>query len=644
MTVETAASLLEVSDLWIEATIGGVSRPLVTGVSLQVEPGEVLAIVGESGSGKSLTARALTGLLPEGLRASGKVLFEGRSLLGARERQLQEVRGGGIALVLQDPFTTLNPLKKCREQLQPTRGKRLSRAERLEGAIRRLAEVGIRDPNVADRYPWQLSGGMQQRVALAAALSNDPKVLIADEFSTALDVTTQKEVWLLLRRIQKERGMGLIIITHDLRMAFSMCDRVHVMYAGSFVETGGAQAIEDLPLHPYTLGLLLSEPDVNSRSEASTLMRGSVPRADEVLDRCAFAARCTWSEAECVAGRPSLRDVDAGRVSACIRIDTIVDEVAALRQEHRNRSVGDVTHVITEKLDPVVVVSDLRKVFVDSVGRSEEKSVVALNGVSLAVGRGECVGLVGESGSGKTTLARCLVGLETATSGSIKIAGLEVTRPLCLTKEELHQVRSSIQYIFQDPYSSLNPTKTVGSTLREAVALRGDLGGPRAVSRRVQELLEIVGLPGHYHSRKPVALSGGERQRVAIARALALEPQVVVCDEPVSSLDVSVQAQVLELFNEIRARTAVSYLFISHDLGVVRQVADRICVLYKGEIVEEGPADELLERPRAEYTRALVSAVPGNWDRDSGLTADTLANRMEPQSGGHSLEEVPRPV
>lgn len=644
MTVEVAAPLLKVSDLWVEATIGGVSRALVTGVSLEVEAGEVLAIVGESGSGKSLTARALTGLLPEGLRARGRVVFEGRSLLGARERQLQEVRGAGIALVLQDPFTTLNPLKMCRDQLQPSRVSRLSRAERRESAIRRLAEVGIRDPNVADRYPWQLSGGMQQRVALAAALSNDPKVLIADEFSTALDVTTQKEVWLLLRRIQKERGMGLIIITHDLRMAFSMCDRVHVMYAGSFVETGGARAIEDLAWHPYTLGLLMSEPDINSRSEASTLMRGNVPPADEVLDRCAFAARCTWSEPECVAGRPSLRDVDAGRASACIRIDTIVDEITAIRQEHRIRSVGAVTRATTTTLDPVVVVSDLKKVFLDSGRRSEEKSVMALSGVSLEVGRGECVGLVGESGSGKTTLARCLVGLETPTSGSIKIAGLEVTRPSCLSKEELHRVRSSIQYIFQDPYSSLNPTKTVGSTLREAAALRGDPGGSRAVSRRVQELLEIVGLPGHYDSRKPVALSGGERQRVAIARALALEPQVVVCDEPVSSLDVSVQAQVLELFNEIRARTAVSYLFISHDLGVVRQVADRICVLYKGEMVEEGPADELLERPRAEYTRALVSALPGNWDRDSGRVADALANGVEQEAGAHTLEELPRSV
>lgn len=221
---------------------------------------------------------------------------------------------------------------------------------------------------------------------------------------------------------------------------------------------------------------------------------------------------------------------------------------------------------------------------------------------------------------------------------------MEVTRPSCLTKEELQRVRSSIQYIFQDPYSSLNPTKTVGSTLREAVALRSDLGGHRAVSVRVQELLEIVGLPGHYHSRKPVALSGGERQRVAIARALALEPQVVVCDEPVSSLDVSVQAQVLELFNEIRARTDVSYLFISHDLGVVRQVADRICVLYKGEMVEEGPADELLERPRAEYTKALISALPGNWDRDSGRASGSLAKGAGHRAGANALEDAPRSV
>lgn len=619
MSAADGAPLLSVEDLWIEATIDGEPRTLVAGMNLTVKAGEVLAIVGESGSGKSLTGRALVGVLPRGLRASGRVTFEGQDLITARERELQAVRGSGVALVLQDPFTTLNPLMKCRTQICATDSRRRSRSERREEAVRRLMEVGIRDPNVADRYPWQLSGGMRQRVALAAALANDPKVLVADEFTTALDVTTQKEIWLLLRRIQEARGMGLVIITHDLRMAFSLCDRVHVMYAGSLLETGNARVVAEHPMHPYTLGLLLSEPDVTHASSAELLMRGSVPRADEVIDVCPFAARCPWSADVCVAARPPLIPVDEGdRASACVRVDAIGTEMVSMR----DRQVADDSGPIVARPaigdGAVLVVRDLKKVFRGPRGEGPEGAVVALAGVSLEIGAGESVGLVGESGSGKTTLARCLVGLETPSSGSIEIAGLDASRPESLTRQDQRRLHNVIQYVFQDPYSSLNPTKTVGSTLAEAVALRVGRDG-RAVARRVTELLELVGLPASYEKRKPLALSGGERQRVAIARALALEPRVVICDEPVSSLDVSVQAQVLELLNEIREQTGVSYLFITHDLAVVRQVADRIYVLYQGEVMEEGPAIELLEHPRHEYTRALVAATPGQWDRDSGL-------------------------
>jgi peptide/nickel transport system ATP-binding protein len=612
----TDAPLLNVEDLWIEATIDGELRTLVAGVSLTLERGEVLAIVGESGSGKSLTGRALVGLLPRGLRASGRVEFEGRSLIGASESELRAIRGSGVALVMQDPFTTLNPLMRCRDQICAIRDGRSRRGERRAEAVRRLAEVGIRDPNVADRYPWQLSGGMRQRVALAAALADDPKVLVADEFSTALDVTTQKEIWLLLRRIQESRGMGLVIITHDLRMAFSMCDRVQVMYAGSVLEAGRARAVEGSPRHPYTLGLLLSEPGLHAASDAGLMRRGRVPRADEVVDVCAFAARCPWSAEVCLAARPPLVQIGAGRASACVRIGEIGGEMAAAGR--RSEEAGGERHAVRPAAadDAAVVVRDLRKVF-SARGEADERSVVALDGVSLEVGPGESVGLVGESGSGKTTLARCLVGLETPSAGRIEIAGLDATRYSRLARDERRRLRNSIQYVFQDPYSSLNPTKTVRATLAEAAALR--LGRHGAVGERVRELLDLVGLPASYEERKPVALSGGERQRVAIARALALEPRAIVCDEPVSSLDVSVQAQVLELFNEIRATTGVSYLFITHDLAVVRQVADRIYVLHQGRVVEEGPAADLLEHPRDDYTRALLAAVPGQWDRDSGL-------------------------
>jgi peptide/nickel transport system ATP-binding protein len=617
MSASVEGPLVAVEELRIEALLDGRARTLVDGVDLTVEAGEVLAIVGESGSGKSLTARALVGLLPRGLRASGRVLLEGRDLIGAGERELRRVRGREVALVMQDPFTTLDPLMKCGAQVVPVGGGRRSRAERDADAARRLDEVGIRDPEVVvDRYPWQLSGGMRQRVVLAAALANDPKVLVADEFSTALDVTTQKEIWLLLRRIQKARGMGLVIITHDLRMAFSMCDRVHVMYAGSLLEAGAAQAVEEQPLHPYTLGLLLAEPDVTTAASASLLMSGSVPRADEVLGACAFAARCPWSQDACVAGKPPLRAAAADRRSACIRVEQVADEMVALR--HRPVAEPAPAAAPSAAADgAVVVVRELRKVFAGGRGRRGEGDVVALGGVSLEIAAGESVGLVGESGSGKTTLARCLVGLETPTAGTIEIAGIDASRRERLPREQRARLHSLVQYVFQDPYSSLNPTKTIGATLREAVALRR--GRDRAaVQRRVSELLSLVGLPQGYAERKPLALSGGERQRVAIARALALEPRVVICDEPVSALDVSVQAQVLDLFTEIRRETGVSYLFITHDLAVVRQAAERVYVLYRGDVVEQGPVLELLDHPRDDYTRALLAAVPGQWDRDSG--------------------------
>jgi peptide/nickel transport system ATP-binding protein len=616
MSVRPADPLLTVEDLWIDAEVEGERRDLVAGMDLTLDSGEVLGIVGESGSGKSLTARALVGLLPRGLQASGRISFEGQELIGAKQRDLRAIRGRGIALVLQDPFTTLNPLMKCTAQIGPTHGPRRSKRERREDAVRRLNEVGIADPNVADRYPWQLSGGMRQRVALAAALANDPKVLVADEFTTALDVTTQKEIWLLLRRIQKARGMALLIITHDLRMAFSVCDRVHVMYAGRCLETGGAEQISEHPLHPYTLGLLLSEPGIEEVSNPDLLMRGTVPRAGEVAEVCAFAARCAWSREACVAARPTLATLEPGRSSACIRIEEIDAEMISLRREQDAHKSELPAAEAAGPAGAMVVVRELGKTF-RSQGGDEDSSVVALSGVSLEVRAGECVGLVGESGSGKTTLARCLVGLASPSSGQIEIDGLDATHPDKLSREDRRRLRNSIQYVFQDPYSSLNPTKTVGGTLAEAVALR--LGrDKKTVLRRVGELLELVGLPSTYLRRKPVALSGGERQRVAIARALALEPRVVICDEPVSSLDVSVQAQVLELLNEIRQETGVSYLFISHDLAVVRQVADRIYVLYRGKVVEHGPAAELLERPRDDYTRALLAAAPGQWDRDSG--------------------------
>jgi peptide/nickel transport system ATP-binding protein len=577
----------------------------VSEFDLFVRRGETVGIVGESGSGKSMTARALIGLLPPGVSARGEVIYAGRNLLELPERALSKLRGSAIGLVFQDPFTMLNPLRRCGrhidEMLRDESGKRLSKRARRAEAVRRLAEVGIHDSRVADRYPFQLSGGMRQRVGIAAALARDPKLLIADEPSTALDVTTQREILALIKRLQESRGMGLVLITHDLRVAFSMCDRIHVLYAGSLLELGSASALESEPLHPYTLGLLLSEPPADRRLAELVTIGGSVPTPDEVAGSCTFAPRCRWAAPECRAGKPALIPLDTNRFSACIRINQIRGAMAEVRQAAESRA-----HIVAASHSSglLLQVEELRKTFASS-GRNAKGFVEALAGVSLAVGAGESVGLVGESGSGKTTLARCLVGLETPTSGALVIDGVHAENWRTLKREERTRLRQTIQIIFQDPYSSLNPARTIGVTLSEALAVRG-----ASKAENVGRLLERVGLPRAYAARKPVALSGGERQRVAIARALAVEPRLIVCDEPVSALDVSVQAQILNLFKALQEELGVSYLFISHDLAVVRQVVERIYVLYRGKVVEEGVVDRVLDNPRDSYTQLLIDSVP----------------------------------
>ncbi|MFI6600612.1 oligopeptide/dipeptide ABC transporter ATP-binding protein [Nonomuraea sp. NPDC050536] len=548
---------MKLSDLRIAG-----QRLIVDGVDLEVLPGETVGLVGESGSGKSLTARAMSGLLPRGLRATGSITLDGRELIGARERVWRTVRGRRLALLMQDPFAMLNPLL--------TAGAHIAESMRSAGSVaERLAEVGIDDPSVARRYPFQLSGGMRQRVALAAALAGDPELLIADEPTTALDATTQHEILQLVRRIQRARGMGVLLITHDLRVAFELCDRVAVMYAGRIVEQGPAAELGKAPAHPYTLRLLAAVPTVERRLDRLAGIPGSVPSAEEVRETCAFAARCEQATPECTHERPQLREFLPDRLTACLH-------------PVRSRVSVSLTAAPRPAAGPHVLrVTDLRKRYGHHV---------ALGGVSLEVGSGETVGVVGGSGSGKTTLARCILGLATPDSGSVELAG----------DGPRHRL---VQCVFQDPSTSLNPAMTVGSTLAEAAA-QGAPGDRPTVA----ELLDQVGLPAAYASRRPAALSGGERQRVAIARALAVRPSLLICDEPVASLDVSVQAHVLELLRQV----GTAMLFITHDLAVVRQMADRLVVLSRGEVVEAGDATHVLDAPAHDYTRRLLASVPAS--------------------------------
>jgi oligopeptide/dipeptide ABC transporter ATP-binding protein len=603
----TDGPLLAVQGLFV--TAGGATdrtrRTLVRDLSFSIEPGKTLALVGESGSGKSMTARAILGLLPQNVRSTGSVRLADFEIVGARERELRRLRGARLSLLLQDPFTMLNPLQSAFDTVAESLPRSLRRDRRLarDEVERRLLEVGV-DPALAGRrYPFQLSGGMRQRVALAAALAKDPQVLIADEPTTALDVTTQRDILELLAQLQRTRGMSLLLITHDLAVAFSVCDQVLVLYAGSMLEYGPSAVLAEQPAHPYTAKLRASSPPATHFVERLEAIPGTVPAADAVANQCAFAERCDWARPVCFSTYAIARPVAEGHASACIRVDEIRGELSRSREW---AGAGQAAAESPTAASAVLEVDELRKSYrtVSLVGKS--RKVEAVRGVSFRIDAGESLGLVGESGSGKTSIARCILGLSAAEAGRIRLEGTDITDYGALSRRQLAQVRASVQMVFQDPYASLNPRLTIGSALAEAI--RASRLERVEATTEVAALLQLVGLPEHYASRRPRALSGGERQRVAIARALAIQPQLLVCDEPVASLDVSVQAQILELLRDIRRQRATSMLFITHDLAVVRQMTERVIVLYDGQIVEAGPTADVLDAPTHPYTQRLLAS------------------------------------
>ncbi|WP_200903886.1 ABC transporter ATP-binding protein [Microbacterium sp. GCS4] len=568
---------------------------------LDLYRGETLCLVGESGSGKSITVRTIAGLLPAGVQARGSVKVNGQELIGAAERDLAKVRGKAVSILMQDPFTILNPLQTIRTHLVESLPADRRKAD-VDATVRRmLAEVQITDQSVLGRYPFQLSGGMRQRVALAAAMAKDPEILIADEPTTALDATTQRAILDLIRQIQRDRGMSVILVTHDLQLGFTYSDRVMVMYAGNILERADGDALRAGAAHPYTEGLLRSIPSSKTRAVILDSIPGSIVPAHETVDHCAFSNRCAWVTEECIAGSPRLRSIGDGHETACVRIEEIRDEVLADSKAGEHVDVQPIASLVSTMNDePALVIESLEKTF----GTKRHPGHRAVADVSLTVERGGSVGIIGESGSGKTTLARCVLGLEKPTSGRIIVGGRDATSYDAMSRTDRHAVRRAVQCVFQDPYTSLNPSHRVGSALREALS--------KAESSRsltVSDLLELVRLPASYARRRPSALSGGERQRVAIARALAVSPDLIVCDEPVASLDVSVQAQILSVLRSANEELGTSLLFITHDLGVVRQVTDQVVVMLRGEIVERGSTASVLDDPRHEYTQRLVAAT-----------------------------------
>ena len=575
----------------------------VDGISFAVAAGEVLGLVGESGCGKSVTARSILRLVPPpGLIVSGQIFLQGRNVLELSEAEMRGIRGADISLIFQNPMTSLNPALTIGWQLQEALlvHQRLPRAHARRRAVEALQAMGIPDAaRRIDDYPHRFSGGMRQRVLIAMGLLNEPGLLIADEPTTALDVTIQAQILELLRVASRERRMAVLLITHDLGVVASLCRRVAVMYAGQIVEEATVDELFATPFHPYTQGLLRSLPRGHEDRDHLTTMPGLPPDMTDFPSGCRFRQRCAFAEAVCEKP-PELLEVTPRHRARCWisqrdrRLAQPREVLPAVRVARTPESVPRA---------PLVELRDVTKRFSLSGSLPRRGAVVhSLNGVSLDVMAGETLGVVGESGCGKSTLGRITLGLYRPTTGTVRVDGRD-------PGDRTTALRHQLQMIFQDPWSSLDPRMRVAAVVTEPLRARGALQG-RDARDRVRELLALVGLSEVMADRYPHELSGGEQQRVGIARALAGDPRLIVADEPVSSLDVSQQAQVLNLLKDLQARLGLTYLFISHDLSIVRFMSTRIAVMYLGKIVELGPARAVLAEPLHPYSIALRSAVP----------------------------------
>ncbi|NNG12990.1 MAG: ABC transporter ATP-binding protein [Halobacteria archaeon] len=638
--------LIKLQDLSVRIGHGDRAIRPVDGVSFEINRGETFALLGESGCGKSMTALSILRLLPQpaGRITAGHVYLDGADLTALPELEMRQVRGRRVAMIFQEPMTSLNPVLTIGDQI----GETLRQHQQLKGQAARervlelLDAVGI--PDVQRRYveyPHQLSGGMKQRVMIAIALAGEPDLLIADEPTTALDVTIQAQVLELLQKIQQETHMAIMLITHDLGIVAGMADRVAVMYAGQLVEEASRNRFFAEARHPYSQRLFESLPDVGKRDHALRTIPGFVPALDHDFAGCRFAQRCDRAWDYCHSHVPSWSiETDHHHHVRCHLADeNIIAPPVSEARETVLRHAAAGQHNGEALLD----VSELKVHF--PIHKGVFKRVVghvyAVDGISLSIPRGRTLALVGESGCGKTTAGMGMLQLLRPTAGSVRFDGTELTG---LKGERLRRRRSDFQFIFQDPYSSMNPRMRVGDIVEEGMIAQRITKTRQERRQRVEKLFAQVGLsPDHVH-RYPHEFSGGQRQRICIARALAVDPHLVVCDEPTSALDVSVQAQILNLLKQLQNELGLSYLFITHNLSVVAYLADRLAVMYLGRIVEEGPVAEVLERPLHPYTRALISAIP-QVEPDSRREIIRLEGDMpspaDPPSGCHFHPRCP---
>ena len=607
--------LLQIKNLHTDIEIrSGVVRAL-SGVDLHVNPGETLGIVGESGSGKTMTALSLMGLLPQGGKvSSGSIILDGQDLTQLPLKEKRKLRGTKVGMIFQDPLTSLNPTMKIGLQVcEPLRvHEGLSKKEALKRAVEILKRVGMPRPEVViNNYPHQLSGGMRQRVMIAMALVCKPRILIADEPTTALDVTTQMQILDLIDELRDEYKMGVILITHDLGVVAGHTDRVAVMYAGRIVETAPTKTLFTEPKHRYTSSLMAALPE---RALAAGTKLFSIPGAPPSLTNlpvgCRFAARCLWATDECRAGYPDLSG-DETHTFSCFHPVQEGDESPAVLQGKldSNKTDGAAEDVPQISHEVLLDVKEASREY-ESAGSGffkREKGVVsAVDRVSITVKKGETYGLVGESGCGKSTVGRLIAGLEPPSGGAIELDGRDLAT---LKGRDAVRIHRDVQMMFQDSYAAMDPRMRIDQILAEPMSIQ-KTGNARQIAERIMEILEQVGLTEEILDRYPHEFSGGQLQRIGFARSLTLAPDLIVADEPVSALDVSVQAQVLNLMKDLQQELGLSYLFISHDLAVVQYMADRIGVMYLGRIVEEGPAHEVVQNPKHPYTKALIDSIP----------------------------------
>ena len=597
---------LQVADLrTVLDTSRGVVRA-VDGIDFELRKGECFALVGESGSGKSMTALSLMRLLPEAGRiASGRVALGEVDLLGLPEAAMRAVRGRRLAMIFQEPATALNPVLTCGKQIMEVIQRHMNSSfdDARTKALQLLRAVGIDNPERRfDEYPFQLSGGLKQRVMIAGALAVDPEVLIADEPTTALDVTIQAQILDLLAKLQAERGMALLLITHDLGVVAKMAQRVAVMYAGEIVEVAEREAFFRAPQHPYSQKLFAALPGTGQRGELAVI-RGQVPPLTQPFHHCRFADRCDFVFDRCRREAPKLYEPAKGHLARCfLREEGLAPRRVASPAEAEAVSENRESAVLLEVKDVKVHFPIRRGVFRRIVGY-----VKAVDGVSLELRAGRTLAIVGESGSGKTTLGKGVLQLVEPTAGVVRFDGREVTGR---SRNELRPLRGAMQIIFQDPYASLNPRLRVSEILLEGMRSLSIGNSDKERLSALGKLLSEVGLPEESLDRYPHEFSGGQRQRIAIARALAVGPKLIVCDEPTSALDVSVQAQILNLLRSLQEKLGIAYLFITHNIAVVDYLAHEVAVMYKGVIVERGSVDAVLRHPQHEYTRQLLAAVP----------------------------------